>query len=288
MATQSSLGRHWWSQQFIQALESFTEPNRLKRGRSYSSDYRLKTFDINGSLVLATVRGNVNSYFGVTREHTYITTLEFQPISPELWAQAIALISSRAGLISKLMMNEIPDNIEDSFRPLNLTLLPQGINDCQTNCTCPDYSNPCKHIAGLYYRVAQALDQDPFLLFELRGLSRAALQKELAKSPLGAALSGELNQATVPAAPVTSLYSRPQGTAAPLEISVQEFWQGASGQASRFAAPERGRDKASVVAAIAIKKQADYPSFWQRHNSFIQAMEAFYQRVRRRNQGFLE
>ncbi len=35
------------------------------------------------------------------------------------------------------------------------------------------------------------LDQDPFLLFELRGLSRDDLQKELAKSPLGHALSTE-------------------------------------------------------------------------------------------------
>lgn len=157
---QQSFSRSWWSNKFISALESYTEPGRLKRGRSYSSDYRLKSFDIDGGLVLARVRGSVNPYFGVTKEPTYITSLEFRPISRALWAAAIALISTKAGLISKLMMNEIPDNIEDSFSPLNLTLLPQGVNDCKTSCTCPDYSNPCKHVAGLYYRVAQALDQD--------------------------------------------------------------------------------------------------------------------------------
>jgi len=65
-SAKKSLNRNWWSHQFIAALESYTEPGRLKRGRSYSSSYRLKSFEIDGGLVLAKVRGSVNPYFGVT------------------------------------------------------------------------------------------------------------------------------------------------------------------------------------------------------------------------------
>ncbi|NJN31279.1 MAG: hypothetical protein HC824_13275 [Synechococcales cyanobacterium RM1_1_8] len=285
--------RSWWSHQFIQALESFTEPNRLQRGRSYSSDYRLKSFEIKGSLVLATVRGSINPYFNVHKEPTYITTLEFQPISRAQWAAAIAQIGTHAGLISRLMMNEIPDNIEDSFRPLGLGLLPQGSNDCKTSCSCPDHSNPCKHIAGLYYRVAQELDTDPFLLFELRGLSRDALKQELAKSPLGVALCGELNEKMAPAPPVAALYCRPETTAAPLDLSPEEFWQGSLAVAPTVSPAMANRSTAVRqedfgVAAIAIKKQGDYPPFWQRDNSFIEAMEEFYRRVRHKNKDILE
>ncbi len=289
MAAKQSLRRSWWSHKFINALESYTEPGRLKRGRSYSSDYRLKSFDIDGGLVLARVRGSVNPYFGVTKEPTYVTTLEFQPISRSHWAAAIALIATKAGLISKLMMNEIPDNIEDSFSQINMNLLPQGVNDCKTSCSCPDYSNPCKHIAGLYYRVAQELDKDPFLLFQLRGLPKEALQQELSKSALGQALCGELDDQIAAAPPVTSLYTRPEITAAPMDLSVEQFWQGASGSAPAAPASIGGmQGKESIVAAIAIKKQGDYPPFWQRDNSFIEAMEEFYQRVRNKNKDILE
>ncbi len=288
-AKKQSISRSWWSNKFISALESYTEPGRLKRGRSYSSDYRLKSFEIDGGLVLAKVRGSVNPYFGVTKEPTYVTTLEFQPISRSHWAAAIALIATKAGLISKLMMNEIPDNIEDSFSQINMNLLPQGVNDCKTSCSCPDYSNPCKHIAGLYYRVAQELDKDPFLLFQLRGLSKEALQQELSKSALGQALSGELSETAVAAKPVTSLYTRPEITAAPTNLSLEEFWQGIPvAQPGRPASAGGMQGKESVVAAIAIKKQGDYPPFWQRDNSFIEVMEEFYQRVRNKNKDILE
>lgn len=289
MAGKQSLSRSWWSNKFISALESYTEPGRLKRGRSYSSNYRLKSFEIDGGLVLAKVRGSVNPYFGVTKEPTYVTTLEFQPISRSHWAAAIALISTKAGLISKLMMNEIPDNIEDSFSQINMNLLPQGVNDCKTSCSCPDYSNPCKHIAGLYYRVAQELDKDPFLLFQLRGLPKEALQQELSKSALGQALCGELSEAVAAAEPVTSLYTRPEMTAAPTDLSLEAFWQGTPAAQPVTPASAGGmQGKESVVAAIAIKKQGDYPPFWQRDNSFIEAMEEFYQRVRNKNKDLLE
>ena len=92
-----------------------------------------------------------------------------------------------------LLMNEMPDNIEDVFSSLSLSLLPRNERDFITDCSCPDWANPCKHIAGVYYLVASEFDRDPFLMFELRGLSREGLQKELSKSPLGKALLSQLN-----------------------------------------------------------------------------------------------
>jgi uncharacterized Zn finger protein len=107
----------------------------------------------------------------------------------------IALIASKASFISRLLLNEIPDNIEEEFALLGLNLLPRSRKDFDISCSCPDWGNPCKHIAGVYYLVAAELDRDPFLLFELRGLSRQDLHSELVKSPLGQALSAELQLA---------------------------------------------------------------------------------------------
>jgi uncharacterized Zn finger protein len=43
------------------------------------------------------------------------------------------------------------------------------------SCSCPDWAVPCKHLAAVYYILAEWLDRDPFLLFELRGRDRETL-----------------------------------------------------------------------------------------------------------------
>jgi len=277
----SQFSRSWWGKKFIEAIERLTDSGRLGRGRSYARGGKVKRFDIDGSLVTAQVRGSINAYFGVTKEPLYRTTIEFEPISKAKWAAAIALIASKAGLISRLLLNEIPDNIEDSFKTLGLHLLPGSHDDFHTRCSCPDYSNPCKHIAGVYYLIAAELDRDPFLLFELRGLSRENLQAELAKTPLGQALSAELSAQKQPPIPVDSYHIPLQKTPV-ADLSLKDFWHGEKRlpQAIEIASP-------SAVPAILVKKQGDFPAFWQRDNSFIEAMEGLYEYVRLKNKNKL-
>ncbi len=273
----AKFSRTWWGKNFIDAIERLTDSGRLQRGRSYASGGKVKSFEIDGGLVTAKVRGSVNPYFGVTKEPLYTTTIDFTPISKAKWAAAIALIASKASLISRLLLNEMPNNIEDSFKTLGLNLLPASAKDFKTKCSCPDYSNPCKHIAGVYYLIAAELDRDPFLLFELRGLPRVELQTELAKSPLGQALSAELSAQQRPPVTTDHYYTQPQIAAASAP-SLKEFWQGEKRlpQTIEVATP-------SPVSAILVKKQGDFPAFWARDNSFIEAMESLYERVRSKN-----
>jgi uncharacterized Zn finger protein len=152
-------------------------------------------------------------------------------------------------------------------------LLPHDRRDLKTDCSCPDWSNPCKHIAGVYYLLAEQLDGDPFLLFELRGLSRQNLRHQLEQSPLGRILSAELRPREVAAEPVESYYPRPirQPTQT---ASYKEFWEGAK------RLPELEPATPPSVPALLIRKQGDYPAFWRKDASFIATMEQLYERVR--------
>ncbi|WNZ22582.1 hypothetical protein HJG54_06725 [Leptolyngbya sp. NK1-12] len=271
----SKFSRTWWGQKFIAALEEFNDAGRLSRGRSYANNGKITSFTIKNNLVTAKVRGSVNPYFGVYTEPLYTTTIEFQPISAAKWAAAISLIASKASLISRLLLNEIPDTIDDSFATLGLNLLPHSYKDFKSDCSCPDWSNPCKHIAGVYYLVAAELDRDPFLLFELRGLSWEDLHRELAKSPLGQALSAELQRSEQPPRSVASYYTRPQRLPAQPPEHLRDFWQGAK------RLPQTIEPLPEIpVAAIPVKKQGDFPAFWQRDNSFIEAIETLYNQVK--------
>lgn len=111
----SQYSRTWWGQKFLATIEQLTDEGRLSRGRSYAKGKKVKSFEIKDGVVTAQVRGSINPYFGVHKEPLYITTLEFQPISAAKWSAAIALMASKASLISRLLLREMPDNIEETF-----------------------------------------------------------------------------------------------------------------------------------------------------------------------------
>jgi len=273
----AQFSRTWWGQRFIVALERFTDTARLGRGRSYARNGRILDYQLAKGTVTAKVRGSINPYFGVYKEPIYKTTITIKPISATDWTKVIRQIASRADLVTKLLMNEMPDPIEEVFSELDLHLLPHSQSDFTTKCSCPDYANPCKHIAGVYYLLASDLDRDPFVMFELRGLSRDDLHTELVRSPLGQILASSLtSDPDVPVEPVESFYTRPTKEPATVGVnSLKEFWAGAK----RLPTPLATTSQASVPALL-IKKQGDYPPFWHKDMSFISVMEELYERVR--------
>ncbi len=60
-----------------------------------------------------------------------------------------------------------------------MKLIPDHPEEFETTCSCPDWANPCKHIAAVFYTITQAIDSDPFILFLLRGLIRKKFLKKL-------------------------------------------------------------------------------------------------------------
>jgi len=268
-------GRTWWGQRFLEVLESFTEPGRLQRGRSYTGPHRLKKFTTKDGVVTATVRGNVNPYYGVYTEPQYQVNITLKQFPEQEWNRAIATVAKRADLVIALLMHEMPDNIDDAFGDLDVHLLPRRESDFATSCTCPDYANPCKHVAGVYYRLAADLDQDPFLLFELRGLTRDQLRDKLSDTPLGESLAAELASGDGALVPSSTFFTEPLHATAGTDIGHRAFWTGARPLPTAPTAPSP-----PVVTALLIKAHGDYPAFWHKDHSFVQTMEELYARVR--------
>jgi uncharacterized Zn finger protein len=272
--------RTWWGQRFLAALEQFTDPARLGRGRSYARGGRILEYAVTTGRVTARVRGSINPYFGVYKEPIYRTTIQLTPISEANWTRAIARLGARADLVTRLLLNEMPDSIEETFGGLGLHLLPHSEHDFTTECSCPDWANPCKHIAGVYYRLAASLDHGPFLLFELRGLSRSKLRALLARSPLGQVLAASLTPHEVPLESVDSYFTRPDREPVSADLRHKEFWTGAK----PVPPPPTSSAAQGSVPAVLIKKAGDYPPFWQGEASFLEVMEALYERVRTKSE----
>jgi uncharacterized Zn finger protein len=278
----SKMAKTWWGRRFLDVLESFTETGRLARGRQYLSGHRIVRWDVQGRRVVAEVRGKVNPYYGIYEAPTYDTQLEFAPIPVPAWNEAIALIGSRAGYVSRLLFNEMPDEIEKPLAELGVNLLPASRKDIRGSCSCPDPENPCKHIAALYYLLAGRLDQDPFLLFELRGLSRAELIRRLKATHLGSALASALDEAPPAPSPAASFFTRPVAIPLPDAVSPRDFWRGQRRLPAGVEPPPP-----AAVSGILIRKGGDYPPFWGKDESFVEVMDAFYEQVRKKGKDWL-
>lgn len=274
----SQLTKTWWGTKFMAALQGFMDEGRLKRGRSYCTDHRLITFEIKNNTIHATMRGNINPYFGIYKEPQYKVTFTLSKIPSNTWDKIIQRLSKNAAMISRLMLFEMPNTIEQVFSEFNTHFLPKKRTDLESHCSCPDWQNPCKHVAGIYFKVAQLLDEDPFFMFQLRGISKEILYQKLIKTEIGQALVSNLElQKDIELTYNTRFYTEPiWHTLKETPIHPQHFWSG-----KKLSTPlAEETDVPHSVSGLVIKKQGDYPSFWKKETSFFETMQAVYDRVK--------
>jgi uncharacterized Zn finger protein len=167
------IGTQWWSKRWINTLEQMGRSNysyensRLTRGRTYARKGQVMDINIEKGKVTAKVQG--------TRSTPYKITIKISLISTEKWLQIAVLLSEKIYYAAKLLSGQMPPDIEDVFDEAGESLFPQESEDIKSSCSCPDWSNPCKHIAAVFYLLAEEFDRDPFLIFKLRGFDKEEL-----------------------------------------------------------------------------------------------------------------
>ena len=166
-----AFANRWWAKRWIAVLESFDIGTRLGRGRSYARQGQVLDIQIAPGEVKAKVQGS--------RSTPYQVRIQLKPLSAANWRKLTAAMAAEARFSAKLLAGEMPTDIEELFEEQNLSLFPRKHGDLETDCSCPDWSNPCKHIAAVYYLLGEAFDRDPFLMFKLRGMEREALLAQL-------------------------------------------------------------------------------------------------------------
>ena len=271
------LSKTWWGAEFLQALEGCMDAGRLARGRSYSTPYRRQEFAIRRATIEATMRGNINAYFEVYETPYYRVRIEFEKVAASKRKAIFTRLGSNADWVTHLILGEVPPTIEKAFAGSAVKLLPRTGKEIRSSCSCPDWANPCKHVAGVYYHVAALLDRDPLLLFELRGMDRAKLLQAVAQSEFGAALAGAAGSGDPDPAPAVAepRFPRVQQSGSDSPASdLRAFWRGRP-----VPREVRAEGKAPPVSALLLRREGDYPEFWHRDTSFIEAMAALYERV---------
>ncbi len=154
----------WWSTRLVQLLDSYGLGARMQRGRRYARAGQLVSFEVQPGLVIAQVQGS--------RHTPYVANVQFSPLSEAQWSAVQRQIESSLHFAARLLAGEVPPELEAVFDDAGVPLLPRRWTDIRASCSCPDWENPCKHIAALLYVLADRLDDDPWLLLQWRGRGR--------------------------------------------------------------------------------------------------------------------
>jgi uncharacterized Zn finger protein len=123
--------------------------------------------DVSPGMVAAQVQGS--------RPKPYLVTVGLAVPSDEQWTVILDAMRSKVGFAARLLDGEVPPDLERVFSEAGVPLFPAAWTDMRAKCSCPDWENPCKHIAAVLYLLADRLDTDPWLVLLLRGKDRGVL-----------------------------------------------------------------------------------------------------------------
>ncbi len=252
--SRGQFGKSWWGRRWIQVLEGFDIGARLSRGRKYARSGQVLSIEIEPGIIRAKVQGS--------RRRPYDVAIRVKTLSLRTSKALAKTLATKVMFAAQLLRGEMPANIEEAFRGTGGTLFPKERGDLKTECSCPDWSNPCKHIAAVYYLLGEAFDNDPFLIFRMRGIERDKLLSQI-RSAGGGTLVRERAGGTQRA-------RRTPGPVEQLPADPGKFWTAPTQQAETMPGTTIPR------VAAALPRQLGPFRFWRGAEQFLPALTQIY------------
>ena len=147
-------GTTWWGEKWVGILSEYEYDQRMSRGRAYARADKVSNFKIAPGKSSASVQGSSK----------YKVSINFEKYSSKDWMSILEKLRNTPILLSKLLNNEMPEELKKSS---GYSFIPDSF---KAECSCPDYANPCKHIATIFYVLSEEIDNAPQILFKLQGL----------------------------------------------------------------------------------------------------------------------
>lgn len=158
----------WWSQKWCNNIAQYADfYNRLERGRTYLRKGTVQDLVIEGGKITASVSGS-----GM---FPYEVTIKIKPLEKEKVKEALKNLHN----LNEFQNGRVSLDEKYLFSMDENGLFPT-LDEIDFSCTCPDWASLCKHGAAVLYAIGSILDQEPLVLFQLRGIDvDAYLEKSL-------------------------------------------------------------------------------------------------------------
>lgn len=159
----TKIAKCWWGKAWNDNLERYSDyENRIGRGKSYLKNGMVLDLRIKEGEAEAIVQGS--------RVKPYDVGIYIEPLKKEIWESIVKDCQGRIESLQELIEGKFPKELSELLTAKGRGLFPAP-DEIDFHCTCPDWADMCKHVAAVLYGIGTRIDNNPELLFTLRGVN---------------------------------------------------------------------------------------------------------------------
>lgn len=158
---------NWWSKRWLKFIEDSIDDVSLIRGKTYARRGQVLSIEVMPGMIAASVQGS--------RKAPYQVRLGFDTVSDEGRSFLLYKFREHASFAASLLAGEMPEELVYAFDECGTRLFPEADDVRRFKCSCPDETEPCKHIVAVLLLLGEVFDEDPFLILKLRGVDKDKL-----------------------------------------------------------------------------------------------------------------
>jgi uncharacterized Zn finger protein len=157
-----TIAASFWGKSWCDNLERYSDyANRLPRGRTYIRNGSVVDLQISKGEVRAKVAGS----------ELYTVSITIAPVAQPKWQALSKDCAGNIDSVVELLQGKLAKGVMDRVCRPGEGLFPTP-KEIKLSCSCPDWADMCKHVAAALYGVGARLDEQPELLFALRGVDQ--------------------------------------------------------------------------------------------------------------------
>jgi uncharacterized Zn finger protein len=175
-----AIAKTFWGKAWCRNLESYSDfENRLPRGRTYLRNGSVCHLEIASGEVRARVSGSA----------LYTVKIDIAPLGAKVWNDIKRRCTGKIASLLDLLGGKLADAVMEIVTDREQGLFPKP-RQISMSCSCPDWADMCKHVAAVLYGVGARLDEEPELLFLLRGVHHEDLVSEKIEDAVASVVKG--------------------------------------------------------------------------------------------------
>ncbi len=159
----TKIAKNWWGKAWNDNLERYSDyENRIGRGKSYLKNGMVLDLRIEEGIAAAIVQGS--------RIKPYDANIYIEPLKKKIWESIVKDCQGKIESLQELIEGKFPKELSELLTAKGKGLFPAP-DEIGFECSCPDWADMCKHIAAVLYGIGARIDNNPELLFTLRGVN---------------------------------------------------------------------------------------------------------------------
>ena len=160
----------WWGKAWVRAVEeaAFAEAD-LRAARTLARGGHVGQISTEPGRYVASVEDRR----GLWTVAGSVPTLGTADVSA-----LVETVAAESGRIAALLAGDLPHSLVEHAEEAGVELLPYG-GELGASCTCDHWADPCVHALAVLQQLTWLVEEDPFVLLQLRGLPRDELLSRL-------------------------------------------------------------------------------------------------------------